>query len=689
MPPSLKARRRIVGLFLGAMLVCMALFVRLGYVTLLSGPELAKAGLEARLRSIPLLPPRGDIVDAEGHVLASSRASESVYAIPAQVSDPDAAAAALAPVLGVPSGRLEHLLGLHRSVVWLKRRASPAETVAIRTLALPGVGVVTGSRRDYPYGSLASFVLGYTGVDDQGLDGLELVYDRELRGQPGAIRVELDARNRPIPRAREYFKPPVKGGTLKLTLSLPIERIAAREAEQALQETQAVGTAVIVMDVKTGGIVALAAAPSFDPNRYQRYPQGLRRDWVVSDTFPPGSTFKIVTAAAALETGVATLDSRFYDPGFAVVNGVRLRCWKAGGHGAVDFVEVVHRSCNVGFVDLGLRLGTERFYAYLRRFHLLAPTGVDLPGEAAGIVPPKARVTPVDLATMAFGQTLSLTPLQLLSAVAAVADGGVWNRPHIMQAFLSPHGKVLRQWSVKGERVLAPQVARQLAGVLGGVVAEGTGQKGQVVGYRLAGKTGTAQAVINGRYVEGKYVASFVGFGPLPDPKFAVLVLINQPQGLYYGGQIAAPVFARVMGQILSVTDTPPDPSLTGLTEAPDLVGMTVRRALAALKAAGLRARTVGGGEEVSGQFPAPGTVLQRGAQVLLFGTSETEVVVPDLVGKDVATALSLLDRMNLRAVLVGSGRVTAQRPSPGTRVRTTQTVFLLARPSAAREGAP
>lgn len=659
----------------------MALLVRVGTVTLWLGPELSQSGLEARLRAIPVAPQRGMILDALGNVLAGSQALESLYAIPAQVANPGRTAELLAPVLGMREDTLNTLLSRRVSVVWIKKRLTTEQATHVKALALPGLGLIGATKRSYPEGSLGARVIGFTGIDNQGLDGVELTYNKFLAGRAGAIRVELDARNRPIPGVKEYFQPPVAGDNLVLTMQMPIEKIAVGAAESALRQTGAVSVGIIVMDVKTGGILAVVSVPGYSPANYASYPQKVRRDPMVSDTFPPGSTFKIVTAAAALESRVASIHSYFFDPGSRVVSGVRLFCHRKSGHGSLSFTDIVHQSCNVGFIDLGLRLGTDRFYQFLSRFNLVKPTGIDLPGEASGIVPPVKRVTPVDLATMAFGQTLSVTPIQLVSAVAAIADGGIWNQPHVMSAILSPAGKVLERWSVNGKRVVSPQVASQLSKILGGVVSEGTGKKGRVKGYSLAGKTGTAQAVIDGRYVQGKYVASFVGFGPLPDPQVAVLVLINQPQGMYYGGQIAAPVFSRVMAQTLNLLDVEPTVDLSKVSPVPDVTGLSFSDATTRLNKAGLSARIIGSGGKTLDQFPPAGTTLPHGAEVFLFGEMGKEAVVPDLVGLDVSQALKSLDAQNLRARLIGSGKIVRQDPAAGNRVPSGTTVSIWAEP--------
>jgi stage V sporulation protein D (sporulation-specific penicillin-binding protein) len=689
LPPSLKTRRRIVTSFLVVILAVVALATRVGFIMVGRGPDLARQGRAARMRAIPVGAPRGRILDDRGRVLASDTTVYSIFAVPAQVRDPVRTADLLAPILDLPPDRLAARLRLRQAIVWLKRKVPRATEEAVSALHLPGVDLSPETRRVYPYGPLAAQVLGFAGIDNQGLDGVELTYDKLLRGRAGAVEVEMDARNNRIPRAQVTFRPPVPGDTLRLTLDAGLQRIAARGVRQAMADTGATSAWVVIMDVHTGGILALAVEPTYDPNDYAKAPPQVRRDPVVSDDFPPGSTFKIVTAAAGLDTGTVTPATGFYDPGFTRVNGVRIRCWKAGGHGAVSFQQVVEGSCNVGFVELGLRLGTERFYQYLARFHLLGRTGVDLPGEAKSIVPPMAAVKPVDLATMAFGQTLALTPIQLLAAVAAVADGGVWHRPHVMEEVLDPEGNVVRRYDSAGERILSAQAARTLVGLLGGVVARGTGKNAKVKGYDLAGKTGTAQAVINGRYVEGKYVSSFVGFGPLPDPSLAILVGINQPVGPYYGGQIAAPVFARVMSAALAYLNVPPTVPLGAEVEVPDVGARPVAEAEQALRALGLTARVIGEGTTVESQFPPPGAQVTKGTQVVLFTAGVTQAIVPDLRGKTVPEAVSLLDRQALSLRLSGFGVIEAQSPPPGTRLAPGATVVAEARPHAKHPAGP
>ncbi len=523
------------------------------------GQNLLEKALRVRLRAVPVQAPRGAILDREGRVLATSLGGFGIYGVPAQISDKVGAARTLSGILDTPAAGLLSRLGQSAAVVWLKRHASSALVLRVRKAGLPGIGVVPEAKRFYPGGTLASQVIGFAGSDNQGLEGIELSADRYLTGKAGAVRVEMDALNRQMPWAVHTYTPPVPGDTVVLSLDAHLQLIAERAARQAQDATGAAGVSILIMNPKSGGILALANRPAYNPNTYWEYPPKDWRDPVVSDTFPPGSTFKPITLAAALQEKVVNANSRFYDPGYTKVTGIPIRCWKDGGHGSVDLAQVVANSCNVGFVAMGEKLGTPTFYRYLRAFGLLNRSGVDLPGETRSIYPPEKNVRPVDLAVMAFGQTLAVTPLQLLTAICAIANGGEMVRPHVIREVLSPVGKVVKPPGREMiRRVLSPGVAKEVTSLLVGVMA-GTGKKAAVPGYVLAGKTGTAQAVVNGRYVEGQYIANFVGFGPVPNPRLAVLVVIHRPVGEYYGGQIAAPVFARVMEEALNYLKIKPN----------------------------------------------------------------------------------------------------------------------------------
>lgn len=671
-PAGLTSRRRVLWTLAAVLFAALGLIARLTWIQVGQGERWSAEGLKQRLRLIPVQAARGEIVDDRGRLVAVSVSADSVYAIPAQVTDPRSEGVEVARILGVPADRVVKRMHNRSSFVWLARRVDRTQALAVRREALPGVGIAPDARRRNVYGSTAAQVLGIVGVDNQGLEGVELSYDDALRGIPGSIGIEVDARNRTLPFPRTQYTPAVPGARLQLTLDLSLQRMAENEIDQAVKVTGSRAGLILITDPRTGAIRALAQWPTYDPNHYSDYPASSRRNLAVSDDIPPGSTFKPITLAAALDTGKATRLSSFYDPGFVRVQGRTIHCWRHGGHGAEDLAAVVANSCNVGFVELGLRLGIPTFYQYLRRFNLLSRTGVDLPGEASSIVPPVKEVQPVDLAAMAFGQTLAVTPLQLAAAVGAVADGGVFHRPHVVRFITLPHQRPVG-FSGRARRVVSLRAAHEAVRLMEGVVARGTGKNAKVPGYRVAGKTGTAQAVINGRYVEGRYIASFIGFGPLPRPNLLMLIELYEPSGEYYGGQIAAPVFANLMAQAFPVVGDAPNSPPVPVHRVPEVKGLTGQAAIAALMGQGLVGRVLGPAGPVVGTLPLAGAQVPRGSEVLVFTGRALggEVSVPDLVNRSVNEAGRVLAAAGLRLKVIrdGPGPVTGQRPRAGERL--------------------
>ncbi len=667
MPPTSKQRRRIFAALVLVFIICGALLARTAFVMLVRGPSLAESGRSVRIRRVPVGAPRGQVVTSDGAVLAASKTTYALYAVPAQVKSPPLAAEALASVLGSSRERLQKLLSRRVAIVWLTRKLTDAQATEVRALHLQGVDLAPQTTQVFPYGSLAGATLGFTGIDNQGLEGLERTYDKVLQGKNGSIGIEMDARNGPLPEPRVTYTPPTPGDSVVLTLRADVQRIAEEAAATAMADTGAKQVQVIVMDTRTSSILGLAIDPSYSPAKFGDYSASQRRNTVVSDVLPPGSTFKALTTASALAAGVVTPQSPFFDPGFVRVDGIPVHCWKAGGHGSIDFSDVVAKSCNVGFVEVGLKLGVERFYQYLKAFHVIGLTGIDLPGEARAIVPPQGLVKPIDLATMAFGQTLALSPLELISAISAIADGGIWHTPHVMKEIVSPAGKVVRRWTDNGSRIVPEAAAQVAVNLLEGVVQRGSGRPAQIPGYQLAGKTGTAQAVINGRYVEGKYISSFVGFGPAASPQVAMLVEIFEPVGPYYGGQIAAPVVGRAMTQVMAALDVPSD--VTPPAPLPDLAGQTSAQAQKALKDAGMRATVLGEGQRVTAQFPPAGAAVTPGARVLVYLGAGGQVTVPQLVGLTVSQAALTLSKLGLVMHVSGDGYVVEQEPKEGAKL--------------------
>lgn len=538
---------------LAATLLVTGLGCRLCYLQLYRSGWLSDSAAGQRMRSIPIEPRRGVVYDRNGVELAVSNSIESVYAVPAEIKDVGHAAAALAAILDLDEGKLQKKLARRQAFTWVARKVAPAQSEAVKKLDIAGIGLTEEGERLYPGGELACHVLGFTGLDSQGLDGVELSLDETLRGKRGSVVVEYDGGGREIPAAAHRYVAPEAGRDVYLTIDAVIQKLVERGLERALDETQAKAATIVAMQPATGEILAMASRPGYDPNAFSKYPSKQWRNIAVSNAFEPGSTFKILTAAAALDAGSVSAGDRFFDSGAIEVQGRTIHCWKHGGHGSQTFKEVVENSCNTGFVSVGLRLGAETFYRYLDAYGLGRATDVDLPGEAKGILIAPQKVQPINLGTMAMGQSIAVTPMQLVTAVSAVVNGGVYHRPHIARQTQSADRQSLEKAEPEAlRRVVSPEVSRQMREILESVVANGTGKNAAIEGYRIGGKTGTAQKAGRGGYEPGKYIASFVGFAPADDPQIVMMVAIDEPVGIYYGGQVAAPVFREIMRDVLA-----------------------------------------------------------------------------------------------------------------------------------------
>ncbi|MDH7497340.1 MAG: stage V sporulation protein D [Syntrophomonadaceae bacterium] len=675
----------------------LLLFVRVGWVQAVRGPELARMAERNRTQDVPVQPKRGIIFDRQGHELAVSVATDSVYLMPADVRESGRSqevAATLAAVLGMSAADIQARIDRPSAFEWVQRQVDLSTSTRLRRLHLPGVGLVQESRRFYPKKTLAAHVLGIAGIDNNGLEGIDLQYESLVGGTPGRIVVQKDAAGRPIAQTTHRYEPPVQGANLFLTLDETIQYIVERELDKVCQEAKPEGAIAIVMDPRNGEVLAMASRPTFDPNRYRDYPAENRRNRAIWFSYEPGSTFKIVTGAAALEEGSSSPQSRFYCPGSITVGKSRISCAHSRAHGAESFVQVMQNSCNVGFVSIGLNLGLDRFYKYLDAFGFGKPTGIDLPGEAAGIVVPRARATQLDLATMSIGQANAVTPIQLLAAVSAVANGGTMMRPHLLKEARDQQGKLVKKVVPRAVgRVVSEETAAELRTILQGVVTEGTGTKAFLEGYQVAGKTGTAQKINPaGGYFSDKYVASFVGFAPAEDPRLACVVVIDAPTGYsYYGGAVAAPVFKEIMRDSLRYLGVPMQgvqqqavavqAPAEGQVRVPDVVGLDLTVARAALQDRALGVKVEGEGLLVWSQSPCPGSTAQRGDAVTVRLTTVSRqgetVRVPDLAGKSLREAAETLERFGLRLQAQGYGIVRSQRPAPGSSTRPGATVQL------------
>ena len=507
-------------------------------------------------RVVHLDPPRGTIYDAQGRELAVSIQVDSAYAVPPEIEDPAAAARAIAevvPGLDTPKlrAKLTRQLSGDRDFIWVARKLDPPVAAKVRALGLKGLYFLPESKRYYPMRELAAQVLGYVGTDNHGLAGLELVYDAEVAGKPGVRTVLRDARRGTVVSPDLSFAEPEPGHDLHLTLDATVQHIVERELAKAVEERGAKRGSVIILDPETGGVLAMASYPTFDPNDFGSYPAESWRNRAIADVYEPGSTFKIITAAAGLEAGVVKADDVIdcQMGGINIWKGIRVRDHHP--YGLLTFAEVIAKSSNVGVIKVALELGNERLYRTIRGFGFGRHTGIDLPGESGGILHPVERWGPIDKAFISFGQGVSVTPLQLVTATSAIANGGSLLKPHVVAAVSRGEARVAKYPAppVVG-RAISPATASELTRLLEGVVTQGTGETAAVAGYRVAGKTGTAQIPVRGGY-KG-YLPSFIGYAPADQPVLVGLVAIAEPQGgQYYGGQVAAPAFGAIARQVL------------------------------------------------------------------------------------------------------------------------------------------
>lgn len=627
-------RRRLFIIFVFTAIAFVALVIRLGYVQLWMGPELSERAEDLWRRDIPFSANRGEILDRNGTQLAYNISAPTVMAIPAQVTDPRTTATQLANVLNVSEEKVYEAITKRTSIVTLQaggRKISMEKSREILELDLPGIVIAEDNHRYYPYGRLASHILGFTGIDNQGLTGIELTYDEYLKGMRGSVSFLSDASGREIPNTSADYVPPKDGLHLQLTIDKNIQTIMERELDQAMVRYQANNIIGIAMDPNSGEILAMASKPDYDPDNFAEYPSEIyNRNLPIWMTYEPGSTFKIITLAAALEEGKVDLhEDHFHDPGFIEVAGARLRCWKKGGHGSQSFLEVVENSCNPGFVVLGQRVGKESLFDYITNFGFGQKTGIDLGGEENGILFKLDQVGPVELATTSFGQGVSVTPIQQVAAVSAAINGGNLFKPHIAKAWIHPEtGETIQTIEPELVRnVISEETSQQIREALESVVAQGTGRNAFVDGFRVGGKTGTAQKVINGQYSKTEHIVSFVGFAPADDPQLIIYVAVDNPKGLQFGGLIAAPIVKNIMEDALRYMDIKPRQDQierefvygdTPIKEVPDLIGMTISDIYESMNSH-FQLVTSGSGHVVVNQAPRAGTRLEQNSTIRIY----------------------------------------------------------------------
>jgi len=630
----LKGRVAVLSVVLA--LWAVAIGARLWTLQVVRHDEFVERAERQQQRVVELDPPRGTIYDAAGRELAVSIEVESAFAVPREIADPRGAATRLARLLDLDRARLERQLAQDREFVWVARKLDPPQARAVRDLGIDGIYFLEESKRYYPMRSLAAQTLGFVGTDNHGLSGLEANYERVVAGRPGRRTVLRDARRGLAVPPNLPSAEPVAGSDLVLTLDATIQQIVEEELDRVVAAKRPKSASVVLLDPDTGAILAMASRPTFDPNEFGGADEAAWRNRPVQDAYEPGSTFKMITAAAALEQGVVSPSDRFdCEMGGIVLSGIRIADHKA--FGLLSFREIIAKSSNVGTIKTALRVPTRDFHDTIRAFGFGRTTGVDLPGESAGLLMPLESWPPLAKAYISFGQGISVTPLQLASAFAAVANGGRLFEPYMVAAIHSPEGtRALHpEPVVRGTPVSARTVAT-LQDLLAGVTVEGgTGRAAATPGYPVAGKTGTAQKAVAGRgYLPDEFVASFAGWAPRSRPLFVGAVVVDAPHGGYHGGEVAAPVFGEIARRVLLARGVRPE------RDRPERWPFEVERDGPPTVVAESR--------EPERPVPPPGTV-------------------PDLTGRSAREAVTVASGLELVPVLRGRGRVIHQEPPPGS----------------------
>lgn len=622
--PATVMRKRVLAAFLALIAVFMALFVRLIFIMIVGGDELKAKASEQWYRDLPLKASRGQILDVNGTVLADSKDVFTLYARPNAVKDKQAAASELSAALGLGYDTVLKKLSSSVGEVTIKRKIDAQTAYALREKGIAGLYYTLDTERNYPYGSALSQIIGFTNIDNVGQSGLERYYDKYLTGIDGFAYTSTDIAGRETPDTATRYVPSIPGCDITLSVDGNIQAFAESAVIAAQTEFNSKSASMIVMDPSTGGVLAMAKTPSFDLNEPPRNDidllNELSRNTLIVDMYEPGSTFKIFTTAAALEAGVVSDGDSFFCAGSRTVDGQRIRCWRSIGHGSQHLADGVKNSCNCVFMDLALRLGTDRFYDALSTFGLGQKTEIDFTGESSGMLMKRENVKTVDLARIGFGQAVAVTPIQLITGVCSIINGGTLYKPYLVSSVDSYDGvNVATREPIAVRRTVSEATSAKMREYLVGVVDSGGGSKAGVAGYAIGGKTGTAQKYVDGKIAQGKYVSSFIGFAPADNPKYAVLMIVDEPQGyMYYGSLVAAPYAGDVFEKIFDYKEVAP----TRVKEReiilmPDVIGMPIAEAVSVLEKSGLHVETVGEGS-VTAQTPVPNTAVAVSDSVLL-----------------------------------------------------------------------
>lgn len=636
---------------------------RLVKLQVLEGPRFRQQAEAQQQGFVEVSAKRGDILDRRLEELAISVRADSVFAHPSQVQDPLRTAEMLAPLLEMPAAEVHRKLTESTGFVFLKRRVPADNARQIRELKLPGIGTQEDASRIYPGGSLAGHVLGFVGTDNRGLAGLEHAYGEELSGRRSRIDLLVDARRHSYQRHASSEE--TAGKILVLTLDRGLQHIAETGLRQTVESTRALNGSIILLDPQTGEILAMASYPEFNPNRFNEYSPDVLRNRAILDLYEPGSTFKVISHASLLNEKLVDPDEIVdCSAGTArIANKVYKEAKRS--YGLLTVREVMAKSSNIGTVKLALRLGPERMYEYLKRFGFGEKTGIDLPGEEVGLLRPTSQWSKISIGALSIGQEVGVTPLQLVRAVAVAANGGFLVRPYLVQRILSPQGDTVRETQPELRRILEPETAETLRGMLQEVVEHGTGKTAALRGYSAAGKTGTAQKIVDGVYSRSKYVASFAGFAPAKQPRLMCLVVINEPTGIPYGGHVAGPAFKEIMERSLLYLGVPHDLSLPEepsrmMVRKPSRTPVPDEPAEIPLAQGQLR-------EAVLAELSLDDRHVAVDEASLSNGVVDNPL--PDFTGKSLREVARESAQLRLRLKISGTGVAVAQRPAPGRQI--------------------
>ncbi|MDD6051554.1 MAG: penicillin-binding transpeptidase domain-containing protein [Clostridiales bacterium] len=698
MHPELLVRKRIWLMTLVLAALFLLVIGRIATLTIRDAEALTQRGVSQWTKAGTVTARRGSIVDRYGQVLAMSTTAYTVTADPRLVKDVDAFLDALDPILPLDrETAAKKLSDRTKGSVILKRQVNRSTVDLLRTLrreasqeaCLSALSFDEDVCRTYPYGALLSQVLGLTNIDSQGQSGLESQYDAVLSGMEGSYLRQVDARNRVLPGTEGWYIPSQEGSTLQLTIDATIQEIAEKAMRECVEVNSAESVVCIVSDVRTGGILALCIKPDYDPNDPPRADVGalteLMRITAISDVYEPGSTFKIITAASALDSGATTPEDSFYCSAKIKVDGDTIRCW-GRPHGAETMAEGLKNSCNPVFVELALRMGKDTFYRYLNAFGLGKKTGIDLPGESGGILIGSRYVKTVDLARIGFGQSVAVTPLQLAMACNAAINGGKLMKPHIVSEIQDEQGQTIQRFNpTVVSTPIRAETSQTLRGLLEKVVSEGGGKNAYIDGYRIGGKTGTAQVYKDGKIVTNVHIGSFYGFAPADDPLISVLVVVKEAHvPVDYGGTTAAPFARQILEEALPLLGVEKFAETAQNVTVPDIKGLTISQARRTLAEAGLEMLDDGANDVVLDQLPPPGATLKEGGHVMAYTaqsetlTPETLVCVPALNGLSDVDCARLLRQRGLLLSMAGTGLCVRQTPAAGEYVAPGTSVHII-----------